>query len=235
VLGQGSEEFSRLLRAAVTLAVVVGMVGLVLNLPAVRPYVFGVVPVAFILAAVGRLDQLGLRNFDIEPSFLAAYLGCARSTSADSLSDQPLRVARPITVVIGLRRSGWQRSADHDRRSLCELGQNQVDPGKASSATLLGGPRRRLTGTAQVVAPAPPHRCLYARGSRGRARRRRGGEPELQLAWPPGQQHGRDAGEDERGHEQGVDGQPHEEQTPLRRPRCRSAGQLCLMPLLIRA
>lgn len=55
ILGQGSEEFNRLLRALVTLAVVVGLVGLALKLPEVRPYVFGVIPVAFILAAVGRL------------------------------------------------------------------------------------------------------------------------------------------------------------------------------------
>ena len=31
-----------------------------------------------------QLDQLGLGNFEIESSFLAAYLGCAPSTSADS-------------------------------------------------------------------------------------------------------------------------------------------------------
>ncbi len=55
VLGQGSEEFSRLLRALVTVAVVVGLVGLALKLPEVRPYVFGVIPVALLLAAVGRL------------------------------------------------------------------------------------------------------------------------------------------------------------------------------------
>lgn len=55
VLGQGSEEFGRLLWAAVRLAVVVGLLGLALKLPEVRPYVFGVVPVAFILAAVGRM------------------------------------------------------------------------------------------------------------------------------------------------------------------------------------
>jgi exopolysaccharide biosynthesis polyprenyl glycosylphosphotransferase len=55
VLGQGSEEFNRLLRALVTVAVVVGLVGLALKLPEVRPYVFGVIPVAFFLAAVGRL------------------------------------------------------------------------------------------------------------------------------------------------------------------------------------
>ena len=55
MLGQGAEEFNRLLRALITVAVVVGLVGLALKLPAVRPYVFGVIPVAFLFAAVGRL------------------------------------------------------------------------------------------------------------------------------------------------------------------------------------
>ncbi|HEX2289098.1 MAG TPA: sugar transferase [Pseudonocardiaceae bacterium] len=55
ILGQGSEEFSRLLRALATVAVLIGLVGLALKLPAVRPYVFGVIPIAFILAAGGRL------------------------------------------------------------------------------------------------------------------------------------------------------------------------------------
>lgn len=55
ILGQGSEEFSRLLRALVTVAVVVGLGGLALKLPEMRPYAFGAVPVAFNLAAVGRL------------------------------------------------------------------------------------------------------------------------------------------------------------------------------------
>jgi exopolysaccharide biosynthesis polyprenyl glycosylphosphotransferase len=55
ILGQGSDEFSRLLRALVTLAVVVGLVGLGAKQPEVRPYVFGVIPVAFILATAGHL------------------------------------------------------------------------------------------------------------------------------------------------------------------------------------
>ena len=55
VLGQGSEAFSRLLRGLVTVAVVVGLVGLALKRSEVRPYVFGVIPVAFILAVAGRL------------------------------------------------------------------------------------------------------------------------------------------------------------------------------------
>ncbi|MGH3851997.1 MAG: sugar transferase [Pseudonocardiaceae bacterium] len=55
VLGHGSEEFNRLLRATATLAVVVCVVGLAFKLSEVRPYVFGVVPVAVILAFIGRL------------------------------------------------------------------------------------------------------------------------------------------------------------------------------------
>ncbi|MDQ4102645.1 MAG: sugar transferase [Actinomycetota bacterium] len=54
ILGQGSEEFSRLMRALVTVAVLLGLAGLALKLPAVRPYVFGVIPMALILAAAGR-------------------------------------------------------------------------------------------------------------------------------------------------------------------------------------
>jgi exopolysaccharide biosynthesis polyprenyl glycosylphosphotransferase len=55
VIGQGSEEFSRLLRAFVTSAVVLGLVGLALQQPEMRPWVFGVLPIAALLAAIGRL------------------------------------------------------------------------------------------------------------------------------------------------------------------------------------
>ncbi|WP_308282869.1 sugar transferase [Pseudonocardia nigra] len=55
VLGQGAEEFSRLLRAMVTSAVVLGLIALALKLPEVRPWVFGVLPIALLLAALGRL------------------------------------------------------------------------------------------------------------------------------------------------------------------------------------
>lgn len=54
IQGQGSQEFSRLGRPLVTLAVVTGLIGLALKLPQVRPYVFGVIPVALTLAAVNR-------------------------------------------------------------------------------------------------------------------------------------------------------------------------------------
>jgi exopolysaccharide biosynthesis polyprenyl glycosylphosphotransferase len=55
VLGQGSHEFNRLLRAYVGLAAVTGLIGYAVKLPPIRPYIFGVIPVAFILAAMSRL------------------------------------------------------------------------------------------------------------------------------------------------------------------------------------
>ncbi|OLT02910.1 hypothetical protein BJF90_28600 [Pseudonocardia sp. CNS-004] len=58
VLGHGSAEFSRLLRGFLGAAVVVALVSLASQLPAGRPWVFGVLPIAGALATFGRL---GLR------------------------------------------------------------------------------------------------------------------------------------------------------------------------------
>ena len=55
ILGHGSEEFSRLIRAVVTSAVTLGLLGLALEATAPRPWVFGLMPMAGVLAAGGRL------------------------------------------------------------------------------------------------------------------------------------------------------------------------------------
>ena len=55
VLGQGSLEFSRLLHGFLAAAVIVGLVGLALDLPQARPWVFGVLPIAGILSVAGRM------------------------------------------------------------------------------------------------------------------------------------------------------------------------------------
>lgn len=55
VLGHGAEEFSRLIRAVVTSAVAFGLLGLALEALAARPWVFGLMPLAGVLAAGGRL------------------------------------------------------------------------------------------------------------------------------------------------------------------------------------
>ena len=56
VLGQGSEEFTRLIRGFTTAAVVLGLAGLALQLPALRPWVFGLLPLAGLLSLFGRFS-----------------------------------------------------------------------------------------------------------------------------------------------------------------------------------
>jgi exopolysaccharide biosynthesis polyprenyl glycosylphosphotransferase len=53
-LGQGAEEWSRLIRAFVSAAIVLGLGGLAIERLGVRPWVFGVLPVAGLLAMAGR-------------------------------------------------------------------------------------------------------------------------------------------------------------------------------------
>lgn len=66
VIGQGPEEFSRVMRAVVTSAVVLGLLGLAFEATAPRPWVFGLMPLAGLLAVLGRLILRGrlhsLRN-----------------------------------------------------------------------------------------------------------------------------------------------------------------------------
>lgn len=54
VLGQGSEEFSRVLRGVVSALVVLGLGGLALETSAVRPWVFGFIPAAGLTVAAAR-------------------------------------------------------------------------------------------------------------------------------------------------------------------------------------
>ena len=54
VLGQGSEEWSRLMRGYVTAAILLALAGLVLERTGVRPWVFGILPVAGLLSMAGR-------------------------------------------------------------------------------------------------------------------------------------------------------------------------------------
>ncbi len=55
ILGQDSQEFSRLLRAVITSAVLLSLLGLSMQALAARPWVFGLMPMAGLLAVGGRL------------------------------------------------------------------------------------------------------------------------------------------------------------------------------------
>lgn len=54
VLGQGSEELARVMRALTTCAVTIGLSGLALKAMLVRPWVFGFVPLSLVLVLAGR-------------------------------------------------------------------------------------------------------------------------------------------------------------------------------------
>jgi exopolysaccharide biosynthesis polyprenyl glycosylphosphotransferase len=54
ILGQGSEEFNRLIRAVVSSLVVLSLVGVAVSAPGIRPWVFLVIPGAGALAVFGR-------------------------------------------------------------------------------------------------------------------------------------------------------------------------------------
>ncbi|WP_233159742.1 sugar transferase [Pseudonocardia sp. MH-G8] len=59
VFGHGSAEFSRVLRGFLGAAVIVALVSLASQLPAGRPWVFGVLPIAGVIATAGRLVLRG--------------------------------------------------------------------------------------------------------------------------------------------------------------------------------
>lgn len=55
ILGAGSEEFNRLLRGFAIAGILLCIIGLATLLSATRPWVFGVIPLAAVLATLGRL------------------------------------------------------------------------------------------------------------------------------------------------------------------------------------
>lgn len=94
VLGQGSAEFSRVMRAMTTAAVLLGLTGLALQGLAVRPWVFGLLPLTCLLALGGRwLLRKRLHR-------LRRAGGCSRALlavgSTESVSDLIGRTRRDV-------------------------------------------------------------------------------------------------------------------------------------------
>jgi len=115
-----------------------------------------------VVAIAGRAPSLGIlgpQDFDTWAEFCGRLPLCLPApTSADTGLTSHFGVARPVTPVTGLRRSGWRRSVDHDRGSLRELGQNRFD----HSHDLRHAPRR---------SEAKPHWCADLEDSPGGSRR----------------------------------------------------------------
>ncbi|GAA3243152.1 sugar transferase [Pseudonocardia petroleophila] len=98
VLGQGSEELSRLVRAVAASSVVLGMGGLALQIPSVRPWAFGLIPAMGVLSLVGRYAlrrRLHAHRFEGRCVHPALAVG-----SVESISDLVDRTRRE-------RSNGW--------------------------------------------------------------------------------------------------------------------------------
>lgn len=94
-LGQGSIEFTRLLRAMLAAAVTVGLVSLAVDLPAGRPWVFGVLPIAGVLAACGRLAlRRSLHRRRLTGGAMAKVLAVGTEESVASLVARTRRAPR---------------------------------------------------------------------------------------------------------------------------------------------
>jgi exopolysaccharide biosynthesis polyprenyl glycosylphosphotransferase len=102
VLGQGSEEWSRLMRGYVSAAILLALAGLVLERTGVRPWVFGILPFAGLLSMAGRytlrrwLHQARKRGRGLLP-----VLAIGTEESVRDLIERTRRVAHIGWVVTG--------------------------------------------------------------------------------------------------------------------------------------
>ncbi|WP_233159741.1 sugar transferase [Pseudonocardia sp. MH-G8] len=96
VLGQGPEEFARVLKGMVTSAVLLGMLGLAMLATAARPWVFGLIPLAAVLAAAGRLGlRARLHRQRNSGSCLVPVLAIG---TTDSVADLIVRTRRDVAA-----------------------------------------------------------------------------------------------------------------------------------------
>ena len=103
VLGHASEEFSRVLRAVVSSAVVLGLLGLALQATAPRPWVFGLMPLAGVLSVLGRLVlRARLRRLRRQGRCALPVLAVGTIESATELIDRTRRDTSRGWVVTGV-------------------------------------------------------------------------------------------------------------------------------------
>lgn len=92
ILGQGSEEFSRLFRALATSAVTLGLLGLAVQIGAVRPWVFGFIPVSAALAASARFAlRKALHRGRTRGQYLRPMLAVGENDSVTDLIERTRR------------------------------------------------------------------------------------------------------------------------------------------------
>jgi exopolysaccharide biosynthesis polyprenyl glycosylphosphotransferase len=126
VLGHGTEEFTRLCKAFIWLGVLVGLAGLALKAVPLRPYAFGVVPIALALALAARLAVRG-------------WIGRLRRSGRCTRNVLVVGSARSVAQVIErarrARRTGWSVTG------VCLAGPGQgARPTAVGEVPVIGGP-----------------------------------------------------------------------------------------------
>ncbi len=102
VLGHGFEEFARLVKGVATSAVVLGLLGLALLATAARPWVFGMIPLAAVLATAGRLAlRARLRRWRRQGRCLVPVLAVGTVESVAELVDRTRHDGAAGWVVTG--------------------------------------------------------------------------------------------------------------------------------------
>jgi exopolysaccharide biosynthesis polyprenyl glycosylphosphotransferase len=103
ILGQGSEEFSRLIRAVVISAVALGLLGLAFTATAARPWVFGLIPLAGLLACMFRmLLRLRVHRLRDRGHCALSVLAVGPTNAVIDLIDRTRRDKRRGWVVSGI-------------------------------------------------------------------------------------------------------------------------------------
>ena len=167
VLGQGAEEFSRVIRAVVTAAVALGLLGLAIQATAPRPWVFGLMPAAGVLAVAFRLvlrGRLHRRRDNGECALSVLVVG--EIGSAADLIDRTQRDNRRGWVVGGRvhshRNGGGRHLRGHGR-------PGSRGPRRGGGYRLAGGfPRCGGLSDSGVDAPAVAPTGLGSRRPSGR-------------------------------------------------------------------
>ncbi|GAA4673537.1 sugar transferase [Pseudonocardia yuanmonensis] len=148
ILGQGSEEFGRAFRALLTSAIVLGLGGLALQMSAVRPWVFGLIPLSGALMLCGRLvlrARLYRRRLRGQHMHSMVVVG-----SNEAVADLIVRTRRD-------KRTGWRVTA------AC----TPTGSGPGGAPDILGIPVRGDLDAAAEVVRSGRHRVVSVCGAPG--------------------------------------------------------------------
>jgi exopolysaccharide biosynthesis polyprenyl glycosylphosphotransferase len=102
-LGRGPDEYTRVFRGFLWLALLVGVAGLALKEPSLRPYAFGVTPVALVLAVAGRaLLRRQLRRYRSRGLCMRNVIAVGTPAAVEELVQRTRRAPQDGWLVTGV-------------------------------------------------------------------------------------------------------------------------------------